>query len=179
MDPIAIIQKYYKEGTPLYDILLNHSRSVADKALAIADMHPEMNLDKAFIYEAAMLHDIGVGETNAHKIHCLGEHPYICHGYLGSRILLNENLPRHARVCESHIGTGLTKEEIEHLQFSIPAIDTLPETLEEKLVCLADKFFSKSKPNKEKSIDEIRKTVAKYGDAPLARLDDLLKLFFG
>lgn len=37
-----------------------HSRSVADKALAIARMHPEMNLDLTFVEEAAMLHDIGI-----------------------------------------------------------------------------------------------------------------------
>ena len=58
MNPLDIIAKYYPVGSEAYRILVIHSRSVADKALAIARMHPEMNLDLTFIEEAAMLHDI-------------------------------------------------------------------------------------------------------------------------
>ena len=39
MDALAIINKYYPEDNELKYILLTHSRSVADKALAIADLH--------------------------------------------------------------------------------------------------------------------------------------------
>ena len=59
MNPIDIINKYYPEENELRHILLTHSRSVADKSLWIADRHPELSLDKDFLYEAAMLHDIG------------------------------------------------------------------------------------------------------------------------
>lgn len=45
MNPLDIIAKYYPVGSEAYRILVIHSRSVADKALAIARMHPEMNLD--------------------------------------------------------------------------------------------------------------------------------------
>ena len=55
MNPIEIINKYYTPGRQL-DILLTHSRSVADKALQIATRHPELNLDKTFLEEAAMIH---------------------------------------------------------------------------------------------------------------------------
>jgi uncharacterized protein len=57
-------------------------------------MHPEMNLDERFIQEAALLHDIGIFLTNAPKIHCFGDYPYICHGYLGAEILRKEGLDK-------------------------------------------------------------------------------------
>ena len=56
-----------------------HSRSVADKAIAIANAHPELIIDKQFVEEAAMLHDIGIFRTNAPGIQCFGTEPYICH----------------------------------------------------------------------------------------------------
>ena len=84
MNALALIDKYYPRDNELKHILLTHSRSVADKALWIADRHPELQLDKQFLEEAALLHDIGVFLTDAPGIHCHGTHPYICHGYLGS-----------------------------------------------------------------------------------------------
>ena len=80
MDALAIINKYYPEDNELKHILLAHSRSVADKALWIAGKHPELNLDKQFLEEAAMLHDIGIFMTDAEGICCFGSYPYICHG---------------------------------------------------------------------------------------------------
>ena len=84
MKPLDIIKKYYPESSDAYRILVTHSRSVADKALALARLHPEMNLDLTFIEEAAMLHDIGIFLCNAPDIDCHGEADYICHGS-GSR----------------------------------------------------------------------------------------------
>ena len=69
MNPLEIIQKYYAEDSEAYRILVNHSRSVADKALEIGRMHPEMNLDLKFVEEAAMLHDIGIFKCDAPEIH--------------------------------------------------------------------------------------------------------------
>ena len=79
MNPLDIIAKYYPVGSEAYRILVIHSRSVADKALAIARMHPEMNLDLTFVEEAAMLHDIGIFRCNAPDIDCHGDAEYICH----------------------------------------------------------------------------------------------------
>ena len=70
MNPIDIINKYYPEENELRHILLTHSRSVADKSLWIADRHPELSLDKDFLYEAAMLHDIGVVEPDLLSENC-------------------------------------------------------------------------------------------------------------
>lgn len=67
MCPRELIDKYYPEADELKHILLTHSRSVADKALWIADNHPELSLDRDFLYEAAMLHDIGIFLTDARR----------------------------------------------------------------------------------------------------------------
>ena len=87
MCPRELIDKYYPEADELKHILLTHSRSVADKALWIADNHPELSLDRDFLYEAAMLHDIGIFLTDADGICCFGDKPYICHGYLGADLV--------------------------------------------------------------------------------------------
>ena len=179
MVPVEIIKKYYQEGTELYKILLEHSFSVADKSLSIAQMHPEMNLDKAFIYEAAMLHDIGVFKTNAADIYCYGEFPYICHGYLGRELLEAEGFPHHALVCERHTGAGLSLENIIKNNLPVPKRDMLPESREEQLICFADKFFSKLKPGKEKSIDKIKKNLSKHGEDSVEKFDSWCKLFLG
>ena len=55
MNPIELIDAYYPEDNERKHILLVHSRLVAEKALRIADGHPELNLDKDFLYEAGML----------------------------------------------------------------------------------------------------------------------------
>ena len=79
MDPFTLIDKYYAKGSPLYDILVTHSRRVAEKAQEIANSHPELEADENFLYEAAMLHDIGIYLTHAPDIQCFGTRPYICH----------------------------------------------------------------------------------------------------
>ncbi|MDL2256602.1 HD domain-containing protein [Bacteroidales bacterium OttesenSCG-928-I14] len=179
MDPIEILKKYYNDDSELYKILFEHSLSVANKALAIADMHSEMIINKAFIYEASMLHDIGIIYTDAPKVHCYGDSPYICHGYLGSEMLRKEGYELHALVCERHTGSGITKEEIIKRELPIPARDMLPVSLEEKLICFADKFFSKTKLDKEKPIEKVRKGIAKHGEDSLSRFDEMLRLFLG
>jgi uncharacterized protein len=177
MVPADIIKKYYEEESELYKILLAHSYSVADKALEIAKIHPEMHIDKSFVYEAALLHDIGIFQTDAPKIHCFGKSRYICHGFLGAEIMRKEGFERHALVCERHTGSGLTKEDIILNDLPIPPKDMLPLSLEEKLICFSDKFYSKSKPEKVKTVEGIRKSLSKYGTGSLIRFDEMLKMF--
>ncbi|MDR3219502.1 MAG: HD domain-containing protein [Dysgonamonadaceae bacterium] len=179
MVPVDIIKKFYHEKSDLYKILLEHSFSVADKSLYIAQLHPEMDLDKAFIYEAAMLHDIGIFRTDAPDIYCHGTFPYICHGFLGSDLLKEEGLPRHALVCERHTGVGLSEAYIIKNNLPVPHRDMLPETLEEQLICFADKFFSKTHLKKEKTVEKIRKGLSKHGDEPVKKFDRWYKIFLG
>lgn len=171
MNPIDLIDKYYPEENELRHILLTHSRSVADKALQIADRHPELTIDRDFLYEGAMLHDIGIFLTDADGIHCFGTHPYICHGYLGADLMRSEGLPRHALVCERHTGAGLSLEQIVSQELPIPHREMVPVSLEEQIICFADKFYSKTKLDKEKSVEKARKSLERYGEAGLERFD--------
>ena len=177
MDPLKIIDKYYPEENELKHILLVHSKDVANKALDMARKHPELGLDLNFIEEAAMLHDIGIFLTDASRICCFGSHPYICHGYLGAELVAAEGYPRHARVCERHTGAGLTLADIESQQLPVPHRDMQPETLEEQLICFADKFFSKTKLGQEKSLEKARKSVARYGEESGKQFDRWCELF--
>lgn len=177
MDYNSIIDKYCKDNDQLRDILVRHSRAVAEKALAIAEAHPELELNRQFILEAAMIHDIGIVMTDAPDIKCFGTEPYIRHGVCGAEIMRAEGYPRHARVCERHTGAGLSKAEIKAQGLPLPAEDLLPETLEEKVICYADKFFSKTRLDKEKTLEQAERSVAKHGEEGLRRFKEMEKLF--
>jgi uncharacterized protein len=173
MNPEDIILKYYKKDGEAFKILHKHSVSVAEKALAIADAHPEMNLDKTFIYEAAMLHDIGIFKTDAPEIFCFGKLPYICHGYLGSEILVSEGFPRHALVCERHTGVGIDLKTIIEKDLPLPHRDMKPVSLEEQIICYADKFFSKTRLKKIKSVEKILRSLSKHGMEAVIRFEEM------
>lgn len=181
IDYLAIINKYCAGNEVLKQILVTHSRQVADRAQLILDKHPEWvesgEVDPVFVEEAAMLHDIGVVLCDAPRIHCLGTHQYIEHGYLGAEILRQEGLPKHAAVAERHTGTGITIEQIVREDLPIPLRDYSPRTLEEKLICYADKFYSKTKLNQEKPYSKIRLHLWKYGSDTVARFDEMQNLF--
>lgn len=177
MDPIDIIRKYYDENTTCYHILISHSISVAEKALSLARLHPEMKLDLQFIKEASILHDLGIFLTSAPDIDCHGSAQYISHGYLGANLLRNEGYPRHALVCERHTGTGLSLDTILIRNLPIPHRDMRPVSLEEQLICFADKFYSKTKLLKEKSVEKIRKGLEPYGEESVLCFDAWCKLF--
>ena len=144
MNPYEIIDKYYPENTQQRQILVIHSLAVSGKAMKMLDAHPELRLNRSFVKEAALLHDIGIFQTDAPTIQCFGTHPYIAHGYLGAEILRAEGFPQHALVCERHTGAGLSLEDIIAQQLPVPHREMLPITLEEQLICFADKFFSKT-----------------------------------
>ena len=177
MNALAIIEKYYPEDNALRKLLLKHSRSVADKAWWVAGRHPELGLDHAFLEEAALLHDIGIFLTDAPEIFCTGSHPYICHGYLGADLMRSEGFPRHALVCERHTGAGLSLHDIVGRGLPVPRRDMLPVSMEEKVVCFADKFFSKSRPDKEKTVEEALKSLSKFGNEGVERFDGWCALF--
>ena len=71
----------------------------------------------------------------------------------------------------------MTKEEIIRQNLPLPHQDFLPETLEEKLICYADKFYSKTHPEREKSFEKAKKSIAKFGDDSLQRFLNMHKLF--
>ncbi|MFX1277017.1 MAG: HDIG domain-containing metalloprotein [Promethearchaeota archaeon] len=126
-----------------------HSHSVAKKALNIANKIKKIELDKNLIEVGALLHDIGRTQTHGFK-----------HGMEGGKILkLHGCSEELIRICETHILGGLDKEDAKKV--GLPEKDFLPKTIEEKIVCLADKYM---KGTKEVSIDQrFKKWFSKYG----------------
>lgn len=174
---MCLIDKYYPEDSELRRIFLTHSIAVTCRALQICDRHPELGLDRAFVEEAAMLHDIGIFECYAPSICCHGKEPYLRHGIIGANLMRAEGYPRHARVCERHTGAGLTKEAIVSGNLPLPHQDYLPETLEEKVVCYADKFYSKTKLKHERTLAEAERSIARFGDDGLERFKTWESMF--
>lgn len=177
IDYEKIIDKYYEKTGRLREILTTHSRLVAEKAITCADAR-SLDIDRDFILEAAMLHDIGIFRCDAPDICCTGDLPYICHGVEGRRILDAEGLTRHALVCERHTGSGLTIEDITLQNLPLPHRDMTPQSVEERIICYADKFYSKSGDmTKEKPIDKVIRSMARHGEDTLERFMRLHREF--
>ena len=165
LDCLSIIQRYYTPGNDDYRVLVLHSRQVADLAVKLSQRLIDKGtpIDIEFVEEAAMLHDIGIFRCDAPSIHCHGTEPYIKHGPIGADILRQEGFPRHARVAERHTGTGL------------PGLE--PETLEEQIVCYADKFYSKSQPDHVRTVLETAQSLEKFGHAGVEKFLAWAKIF--
>lgn len=179
IDTNSIISRFYKANSDLCKLLILHSNQVAELSKQFSqrliDNHVPVDID--FVVEAAMLHDIGIIHTNAPGIYCNGTEPYICHGVLGRKMLDEMGLFRHALVCERHTGTGLSLKDIEERNLPLPHRDLLPLSIEEKIVCFADKFYSKSHPEAIRSVEIARSKLIKFGGDTVARFDDMLAMF--
>lgn len=165
MNAVALLKKHFAASPMACEVVLEHSRLVAAKALRIASSLASPDIDPQFIEEAALLHDIGVCRTYAPEIRCFGNEPYIRHGILGREILEDEGLPVHALVCERHIGVGLTRDDIVLQKLPLPVREMVPVTMEERIVCLADLFFSKrpGSLDREKGVDEVKRGLLRFG----------------
>ena len=174
-----IIHKYIDPNSPVYPIYMVHCSLVANKALLIAKrLHLSLE-SQTFIEEAAMLHDIGIVRTNTPDIYCYGDLPYLCHLTEWRKMLEAEGLPLHAIVAETHVGVGLSKEQILAQNLPLPPRDIKPTTIEEEIISFADLFFSKN-PEKlwrERTLKKVRENVAKRGKEQSATLEDWIKRF--
>jgi len=173
-DPRCLINIIYADAPVARRILTVHSEAVAGLAVDIAK---RVGLDVDRVHYAAMLHDIGIILTDAPGIGCTGTEPYIAHGILGADMLRRLGAPEYAaHVAERHTGTGLTVNDIRAQRLPLPTDRVLvPETPLERLVCYADKFFSKNPERLEerKSRERVRAEMARHGADTLARFDDL------
>ncbi len=178
MNAHLLLEKYFP-GPESLAIVREHSRLVAAKALSVADALGDTAIDRQFVEEAALLHDIGVCRTHVPSIGCTGVEPYIRHGLLGREILEAEGLPRHALVCERHIGVGLTAADVRAQNLPLPERDMTPLSVEERIVCFADLFYSKhpGSVGVEKSIEKVRKSIGKYGEHKVGIFDSWLREF--
>lgn len=160
----ALLEKYFT-NTDTLSIVLEHSRLVAAKALRVADALGRPEIDRQFIEEAALLHDIGICRTASPGIGCHGDEPYIRHGIIGREILESEGLHRHALVCERHIGVGLTVNDIIAQNLPIPKRDMVPLSIEERIISFADLFYTKKRGavHVQKTPDGVRENLVRFG----------------
>ncbi len=206
MDYLALIHRYYPEDNALRRMLLHHSRQVCARALQIVERHPELGANRNLVKAGAMLHDIGIFLTDAPGIHCHGTAHYMLHGSLGAQLLRNEaeqlkedkrqevqlqevqlqevQLQEElhfyealARICERHTGTGLTRQTIIERGLPDPHQDLLPETIEEQIICYADKFYSKSHLERERTIAQTLQSLEKFGDEGVEKFRHWTELF--
>ena len=179
MNPIELLEEYYDPRSKAFEILVAHGQLVASKAHAAARRVPELKPDLNFIEKAAMLHDIGIFQTNSPGFGCYGKHPYICHGILGSDLLKKEGHPVLALVCERHVGVGISIEDIQRQRLPLPNRDLIPVSIEEQIICYADKFFSKNDNGQpaEKSIADIIDNLSRYGPDKVRRFESWVEMF--
>jgi uncharacterized protein len=174
-----IIARYYEPSSKAFKILTEHGERVAERALRAVDRVKGRQPDRKFIREAAMLHDIGIFLTLSPEIDCHGSEPYIRHGILGRDMLDSLGLPQHALVCERHVGVGISVEDIKRFNLPLPERDMRPITIEEQIICYADKFFSKNGNGdapQEKPVDWIVDSLRRYGDDKVKQFLQWVKL---
>jgi uncharacterized protein len=176
-DAMAILSRYFQGDT--LSMIISHGTAVSRLSLEIGRCLGLPAEELLFLEQAALLHDIGISAVHAPEIGLFGSHPYIMHGILGREILEGEGLPRHALVCERHIGVGLSEADIARQQLPLPLRDMTPRTLTEEIVCFADLFFSKQpgRFDRMKSVSKVREKLARFGADKLQIFDSWLARF--
>jgi uncharacterized protein (TIGR00295 family) len=145
----------YKSSDEAYTKVLTHSRAVKELAAKMASK--VKNADQDFIATASLLHDIG-------RFQCPPGEKSIFHGVKGAEILRKERLPRHALVAERHVGSGITKDEAKKL--GLPIRSYIPESKEEKIICMADSMIFGSRIG---TLDEVVERYKKEVGEALAK----------
>jgi uncharacterized protein len=174
---IELLGRYF-QGEPLA-VIVGHGRAVAELAVKVCHVLGLAEDECRFVEEAALLHDIGVCRTRAAGIGLEKGFPYVMHGIIGREILEQEGFPRHAMVCERHIGVGITLEDVVRQGLPLPLRDMAPISTSEQIVCFADLFYSKS-PGRialQKQPEQVRSKLAGFGDHKLRIFENWLELF--
>jgi len=131
---VARCQKVFEE-VRLPKQIVAHSKKVAKiaKRLALAASRRGADVDVGLVEIGALLHDVGRAKTHS-----------LAHGVIGGRMVRRMGFGEEvARIVERHVVSGLTAKEAKRM--GLPARNYVPETLEEKIVCYADKLSDKDK----------------------------------
>jgi uncharacterized protein (TIGR00295 family) len=111
-----------KEIVEHCDAVARVARTIAQKFIAKG-----IAVDSESIYAAALLHDIGRTKTHS-----------VAHGYVGAELLKEKKVDEKVtRIVSRHVGAGISNDEAK--KFGFPPGDYVPRTLEERIVCFADK----------------------------------------
>jgi len=159
------ILKKYAPNEDVFKKVLEHSLRVKDIALKLIS-GINRGVDRDFLKTASILHDIGRFKYPP------GNKDSIKHGIYGGEILRSLGLPQHARVCETHIGVGITKEDIVSQNLPLPLKDFVPETVEEILIAYSDNLDSPG-ISSERDVEE--RFVREVGEGYRKRVQDFHK----
>jgi uncharacterized protein len=112
--------------------VITHCQAVALLALELAEKFKAKNypVNLELIEAGALLHDLGRSKTHS-----------VNHALEGMKLAQTEGLPDTILcIIKRHVGAGITSEEAQQLNW--PKDIYTPQTLEEKIVCYADKCIS-------------------------------------
>jgi uncharacterized protein len=130
--------KIYSNTPKDFRGVLMHSRGVQKLAVEIAQKINKNKTNRAkadiqFIKIACLLHDIGRFQVPPGRNSA-------AHGYVGGQVLKKEGMDnRFVRVCETHVGYWVTKQDVIKRRIPIPKKSYKPKTVEEKIISYADK----------------------------------------
>jgi uncharacterized protein len=115
--------------------IIAHCEAVHETCMDLVDLlrerNPTLRVDKRLVSIGALLHDIGRTQTQD-----------ITHGIRGATIIRDLNihnseyLEKVAKICERHLGGGITKSEAQKL--GLPPGNYVPKTIEEKIIAYCD-----------------------------------------
>ncbi|MEM1557383.1 MAG: HDIG domain-containing protein [Thermoproteota archaeon] len=147
--------------------VIKHSIKVAEVARELASRirSKSYDVDERLVVAGALLHDIGRSVTHD-----------VSHGVIGGRIVRRRKMDeRLARIVERHVGGGISRDEAEKLKLG--NVILIPETLEEKIVCYADKLVDGDR--KIEFSETLKYFTEKLGaDHPaIKRLEELNEFF--
>jgi len=146
-EALALHRKYGSKA-----VVVDHCKTVAMVARLLAEefVRTGKRVDGKTTAAGALLHDIGRSVT-----------PTVRHGVEGAMLVEKEGVDRKvADIILRHVGAGISPEEAERL--GLPRLDYIPRTLEERIVCFADKMvdLDKVRPFDE----EVRRFAVKSHD---------------
>jgi uncharacterized protein (TIGR00295 family) len=112
--------------------VVTHCKTVASASKILADALATRGraVDGRAVLAGALLHDIGRSRVQT-----------VEHGYVGAQLLKEEGVdPVVVEIVRRHVGAGISPEEAASLGF--PKGDYVPRTIEQMVVCFADKMVS-------------------------------------
>ncbi len=144
--PVDVKRVWDKYGLP--ENVRRHCVKVAEIALRIAERIRKNGheVDLEAVKKGALLHDVGRAIT----------HEPFRHFIISGEILRKEGFDEKiVRIAERHFSAGVSEEDAKMLGLEVVK-SFMPETLEEKIVCYADKV---TKGDKEISFEDFLKRL--------------------
>jgi uncharacterized protein (TIGR00295 family) len=153
-EAVALHRKYGSD-----ERIVRHCETVARAAEALAEEFQRrgVNVDVKAVVAGAALHDLGRSRVQT-----------VRHGVEGSMMVEKEGCDRVVvEIIRRHVGAGISPEEAKTL--GLPDLDYIPRTLEQRIVCFADKMVD---GDRVRPFDgEVQRFMAKKHD--VKRLLDL------